>query len=53
MGNIQFTADPIFISHGVQNTISIEVNTWDATTLNLADTGLQFATFEAHIYPVV
>ena len=52
MGNIQVTGDPIFISHGVQNDTSIEINTWDATTLNQADTGLQFASFEAHIYPV-
>ncbi len=52
MGNIQLSADPIFISHGNTSDTSIEINTWDATTLNLADTGLQFASFEAHIYPI-
>ncbi len=52
MGNIQLNGDPIFISHANTSGTSIEINTWDATTLNLADTGLQFAGFEAHIYPV-
>ena len=52
IGNIQVTADPIFISHSNGSDTSIEINTWDATTLNLADTGLQFAGFEAHIYPI-
>lgn len=52
MGNIQVNADPIFISHSNGSDTLIEINTWDATTLNLADTGLQFAGFEVHIYPV-
>ncbi len=44
------TGPPIFISHGRLSDTLIEVNTWDATTLNLADTGFQWATFEVHIY---
>ena len=44
------TGPPIFISHGRLSDTLIEVNTWDATTLNLADKFFQWATFEAHIY---
>ncbi len=49
-GNIQVSADPIFISYSVQSDTLIEINTWSATTLNLADTGLQLAPIEIRIY---
>lgn len=49
-GSISVTADPVFISYGVQSNTLIEINTWSATTLNLADTGLQLAPIEIRIY---
>ncbi len=52
IGNVSLPGPPMYISHGVQNDTTIEINTWDVTTLAQADTGLQFASFEAHIYPV-
>ena len=44
--------NPIFISTSIQNDILFEINTFDKTGV-LTDTGLNFATIEAHIYPVV
>jgi hypothetical protein len=52
IGNIQATGDPVFVSQSIQSDTLLELNTWDATTLNLADTGLQFAGLEVHIYPI-
>ncbi len=43
--------NPIFISTSIQNDILFEINTFDKTGV-LTDTGLNFATVEAHIYPV-
>ena len=50
IGNIQVNQDPIFISHGIQSTTLIEINTFKLNGTR-ADVDLQFASFAVHIYP--